>query len=54
MIKIEKEPVFTEYKRCTSCKEDKDDVEYFNFDNKIIRLCKECRIHLIELLKSTL
>lgn len=54
MIKIEKEPMFREYKRCVSCKENKDTVEYFNFDNHIIRICKECRIELIELLKSTL
>lgn len=54
MIKIEKEPMFREYKRCSSCKENKDDIEYFNFDDKIIRICKECRMKLIELLKSTL
>lgn len=54
MISIEKDPNFREYKRCTSCRKNKEDVEYFNFDDTIIRLCKGCRAQLIELLKSTL
>lgn len=49
-IREEKNPLFSRCKACSCCEEEKEDIKILNICNNILRLCKECRDQLKELL----
>lgn len=51
MIEIDNSPLFND-SRCNNCHEEKDGTVAINITNRIIRLCKDCRKKLIEVVKS--
>ena len=51
MIKIDKDSLINKYKTCNNCSND-DSVITININGNLIRLCKKCRLELIDILKK--